>query len=239
MAPAVWMDLLSDRIGSLIPGGYRLPPRHPAKISLLMAILGWITGWLMCLSFLGIRSLERAMAIHEFPGIALVAVIGLFSLSGLGVLVPLCLWGGCRWPVAACSLLFPVVPYPVLLLWSSYAIQQRWIPTARPTWDSFWFFVVLIGVPAASHALGIVLLLRRNVFAVLFITTAACSLVAATLFQSVIAMNWASSVGFLQAFFVIGMIATICLATLATCLGIALWDTTPRARFEADSDADA
>ncbi len=37
-----WMDRLSDRLGSLIPGGSRWPPRHPVKVSLVMGILARI-----------------------------------------------------------------------------------------------------------------------------------------------------------------------------------------------------
>jgi len=231
-SPAACMDRLSDRLGSLIPGGYRLPPRHPVKVSLVMGILGWITGWLMCLSFLGIRSLERAISAHEYPAIVLVVVTGFFSLPGLGVLVPLCLWGGRRWPAAACSLLFAVLPYPVLQLWSSYAIRQGWFPIQRPTWESFWFFAGLFAISAASHVLGIVLLLRRNVWAVLITTTVTSSLIAATLLEGVLAMDSVWLVGLFRASLVYGMVATVCLAILAICLGIALWDTTPRAVFE-------
>lgn len=40
-----WMDRLSDRLGAFIPGGSRWPARHPVKVSLVMGLLGLISGW--------------------------------------------------------------------------------------------------------------------------------------------------------------------------------------------------
>lgn len=85
---AAWMDRLSDRVGSLIPGGSRLPPRHPVKVSLVMGVLGLIAGWV---------SIAPLLLFQEIMGFGIAEGLMFLTMGlacGLLVFVPLLAWSG-------------------------------------------------------------------------------------------------------------------------------------------------
>jgi hypothetical protein len=224
----MWMDRLSDGIGSLIPGGYRLPPRHPVKVSLVLGVLGFTVGWLICVCLFSTRYLPRAMT-DSF--IAPLSVCGVYAISGLFVLMPLSVWANQRFILTACSWLVPCTAYPLMLAWSGFALARGWIPADVPTLRSFLCFAILIAIPAAVHASWIVCTIRKNRLAVFVSATTLCSLLGAVLLQWFIYMRTTQTVALVD-FSILSTVSTVCMTTLAICLGISLWDTTPRPKFE-------
>jgi hypothetical protein len=90
---AAGMDRLSDRLGAILPGGSLLPPRHPAKVSLVMAFLGLASGWLsMALGTAASLLSTRTSGSAETP-IFLTAG----AVQALVVVAPWACWSGIRW----------------------------------------------------------------------------------------------------------------------------------------------
>src|SRR5262245_34163734 len=90
MPAAAWMDHLSDRIGSLLPGGYRLPPRHPVKVSLVMLLL--VAGNFCLMQNLAIL-LGFVLGDMAHEGLMILMV---FLGFGILVLIPWAAWLGAR-----------------------------------------------------------------------------------------------------------------------------------------------
>lgn len=91
------MDRLSDRIGSLIPGGSRLPPRHPIKVSLVMGLLGLLSSW----ADVGLKSLTKLADSHFqiSSDESLPTAVGV----GMIIVMPLAIWLGQKWSRVLCS----------------------------------------------------------------------------------------------------------------------------------------
>src|SRR5262249_4771110 len=120
---SVWLDRISDRLGSLIPGGSHWQSRHPVKDSLVMALLRMITGWgtvgpMFLTAFLG--SLMNCHPTRDHRWLCPILVpLPAFSVSGLLLIVPLSLWLERRRLLAACCLPFTIFSHYVfvIVLW--------------------------------------------------------------------------------------------------------------------------
>src|SRR5262249_10574507 len=88
---AAWMDALSDRMGSLIPGGRFLPPRHPVKVCLVMGLLGLIaTGIEVVLGVM--YPPQKLYSIRLYRGFASASLV-----FGAVIVLPFALWMGKGW----------------------------------------------------------------------------------------------------------------------------------------------
>lgn len=223
-SPAAWMDQLSDRLGSLIPGGYRLPPRHPVKVSLVMVLLGIVSGWAVGAVALITHALDQTTNIPIFKASGL--------CFGLLVVIPWLLWMNQTYRI-----LIGVVVYSLFAAFGH-------IPAARFVFDkvrSHAPFGMTAGIMHASSGMmfgviwsgGVLLLLRRFSWiwwiAFIVISAGASWSVSALLPNnysgSTLWIYFASNLSFALRFMTLHVCA-------ALCLGIWRWDWTPRAKFE-------
>ncbi len=218
---AVWMDRLSDRLGSLIPGGHRLPPRHPLKVSLVMMVL-------VAANFCPMQNLAVLLGLvlrdsaHE--GLMIVMV---FLGFGMLVLIPWAAWLGARliWQIL-------LVPYFILAL---HLTSQYGLRLLYPGYELRGLEIgVLFGLA------GLFLAGRwRPVWLIAVIVASAISLEPTSYFlrylmRSVdLTFHLRPYVNFpLNGMWAVLLGITPYFALMALCLGGLLWDRTPRAVLE-------
>jgi hypothetical protein len=215
---AAWMDRLSDRIGGMVPGGSRMPARHPIKVSLVMGVLGLIAGWLTTAAFYVLRDFSTsrpAQLISFVPG----------TVLGLCVLLPLMFWQGL--PGARCTL---GVLLSFLAGWMHLAIIGR----EPPEVSACAFAGLLSGF---AYAWAGAASSRKNIWwMILPVPLASAALHAALIvcidpqYGSIRWLpNWVHESAQI-------MFAANLFAGIFACVGItfshSLWDTTPRPKFE-------
>lgn len=216
------MDRVSDWLGGFVPGCAHLPPRHPIKVSLVMGFLGLISGWLFCMSFWSFKNI-----VWRWGNSSFLPLMGMLAVSWLLVLTPLCLWKGRRLIAIALSFLPPILSFMYMVMWDSN-FRLTW-SRHEPYWTSFFYSAVLMAIPAAFHAVWVGVVIRRNLLAVLILTTCSCCLVGASVFQLINSLNWPGD--WLGGIPIIAAVSTTYLITLDCCLGIALWDRMPSPKF--------
>ena len=118
------MDRFADQVGKSIPGCAHLPPRHPIKVTLVMAILGHVAGWLVGMWFIGSILIPVPFYAHpQMMPLVYLSIFGMFSLSGLFILVPLSVWTRQRTVITVCSWIVPCLAFPLMIIWNGIAIQ--------------------------------------------------------------------------------------------------------------------
>lgn len=236
---AAWMDQLSDRLGSLIPGGYRLPPRHPVKVSLVMALLGFASGWLTTIlgfaatwilieffTSLALKLLDAIPSAAGYDPLFLSFQILEGLLFGTLVFVPLAAWAGSKWPLQGLL---------IVLCWTAFN-GAWWFSRLSPV-DSEYATEQFV----AGFALGTCSVLlcmapfRRIALSWIIVTIPISASSHGLIWLGIVFvdahlvpigwMDWRDPLLF-------GWFFSLTQAVLAVCLGVPLWDASPRATFE-------
>ena len=222
------MDRLSDFVGRLIPGGYRLPPRHPLKVSLVMGLLG-----LVCAS-IAISSMQIIDIVFNprFMGVSRYYSIGIGVLFGFGVILPRNLWHDRSMIYAVFGILISVaVTRFINLAWWLDAIA----PHPSGGFINFQLATCLdILVWIIIHILlGLGIKRSFSLLGVLMIGYCFLPFMIANLCMSNIPKETYSQFTWLFSAWIHQM---TCLSSLtvpmAICLGSLIWNTTPRPKFE-------
>jgi hypothetical protein len=162
------MDKLSDVLGRLIPGSSRWPPRHPAKVSLVMALLGILSGW---------ATMAGGTALNLMYGSAPHRAVLIFLAAGpmlaIFVVIPWAWWLGTRfrwlWLLPpycfvgnlACYVLIEIFPknQPALLFFLFGLVTGLYLAVAAiclsPRRALWWMVGIMIvsGIGASLNAL--------------------------------------------------------------------------------------
>lgn len=215
---AAWMGRLSDRLGSLIPGGARLPARHPVKVSLVMTLLAMLAGW----SAAALILVDDALLSSTWGGEYLFYVLpGAFL--GWMVLLPLSLWlkRGVARPLAVIVLAIIANVIQIHLL-SAYPTHKLGL---LPIWTG-----TLTGV--AYSAAGLVAVYGRRWWLV-FPVSCVCILTyyGFAVIESLTSSVWLIPDELIALSFLGNFFATI-FAAVGVGFGSVLWDWTPPAKFE-------
>lgn len=216
----MWMDKLSDTIGSIVPGCSRWPARHPVKVSLVMFLLGSVAGW----------SASLVVAIDELlmgsvwgDELLWFAVPGAFL--GWMVFLPLSQW-----------LQRGVVRALVVVVLSIVANVIQVLLLNRPTILS-WLFPIWSGALAgvAYSAAGIVAVSgRRWWMAIPVVGLCILAHEALDVIDSPPSGIWLIP-DEVVAYSLIANFFSMIFAGAGVAFGVALWDTTPRPKFEPES----
>ena len=250
----IWMDRmdrLSDRIGSLIPGGSRLPPRHPVKVSLVMGFFGYLSGWLTVLPWLGFFFLFFFFFLDTYTNygftfiniiIFITLILTSFSMFGLVVLVPIWLWCGRRVVPSVLvngllSILIHVAGFAAGIGAYNLAESNHWPGSPIVS------IVCLVAPHCAVISLGFALYVTRiarcrawqtiSVAVVLGTLIGVLSIsVLALPFQVIDRLQVGAELRLAASIASLGFPLSIFHTVLACCFGIPLWDTTPLPKFE-------
>lgn len=224
---ADWLDQLSDQLRAMIPQGRNWPPRHPIKVSLLMGILGAVAGWIIYGFGHFWGTVTPTSGGDVYWGLP-AAVMPLSSAtSGFLIVGPLFLWNKNSWWLAGFGVLIASL--------ARYASEVVYaFPTPRFAED-IWLYIssgLEDLVNAVVHAVGVAWIIRRQVLAVMSLYALAgvfVSPVSLFLFN----LTYGSSPGygiFEDSAYALPWVGFYSL--LAFCLGISIWDFSPRLKFE-------
>lgn len=229
---AAWMDRLPERLGALVPGGSRLPARHPVKVCLVMGALGSVAGALFAWDSVIWPLIPDSPLKQTVRQILLVSE---YTCASVIVLAPLCLWSGCRpWLVV----LSPVPGIANYLIWISIL---RFFDYAKEAFDELtWIWLsdlyndITCAILASTYALFFSFIVHRRRMIIVGLSTILCFLEDAA-FQRLVPLigsisgPWFDQIGFSMLH--VAFWSSI-YATIAICLSIAIWDGTPRQKFE-------
>jgi len=231
---AGWTEHFSGWLSSLIPGGFRLPVRHPIKVSLLMGLLGWCSGWLTVLPFAAAQVLLQTQTAAA-PGVFFVVFGIAFAMPGAAILWPISLLLGRRgslWLLAsvAASVMIHFCGLMILILMNQVFFPQSgaddlrvlapgmaclslgyvmWVSWMSRTWSPTQWAATLV----LCTLVGVQSMRWQTDFSTLLVANLKLSQDSASLLTS--CWGYASFQ-----------------AVLAICLGSVAWDRTPAPKFE-------
>lgn len=222
-----WLDRLSGQLGALILLSRDWLPRHPVKVSLLMGLLGAIAGWIIYSfgHFWGRAAPTSCGDIYW----GLPAAVMPFSsaISGVLILGPLFLWSKNSWWLAGFGVL--------IALLARYASEVVYAFPTPLFAEDFWLYIssgLEDLINALVHAAGVAWIIRRRVSAVICLSPLAglfVSPISLLLFHSTHGSSLGHSI-FEDSAYSLAWVGFYSL--LAICLGISVWDFTPRLKFE-------
>ncbi len=222
------MDRFSDRIGAMIPGGSFLPSRHPVKVSLVMAALGFLSGWVVG---------GAALITHWHDASTNIPI---FIVSGVsfGVLIfaPALLWEGRGYRIVLAAIVYMAI-VSVCEMFVSNMIFSSSIFSSLKRFGSYAtifpiIFAVKCAVSAVFWGIGSLFFMRRPAFfwlisliTLMFLTGWTLGLLLPNNFSGSRFWILYQSTMFFSSWYMVEHILS------AICLGMLLWDRTPRPKF--------